>query len=244
MTDQVRRLLAELLGTFVLVFMGGLAILAAGVIRVQPIELQQTLGVAVAARDAADLVVIAFGFGLALLAGLFAFGEISGGHFNPAVSLGILLDQRIDVATFVQYVVAQIAGALLAGLALLWASSQAAVASTATIPAPGVGAGSAILLEVILTAIFVAVILKVTASDRNGLMAFLGISLTLVVIHLASAPLTGTSVNPARSLGPAVIGNDYTSVWVYLIAPFVGAGVGWGLYRLVIGRLETDRRVH
>ncbi len=218
MTEQVRRLLAELLGAFFLLFIGGLAILSSG----------------------GSLVVIAFGFGLALLAGLYAFGEISGGHYNPAVSLGALLDNRLDVATFVQYVVAQVAGALLAGLALLWASSQDAVASTATVPAEGVGAGSAFLLEVILTAIFVAVILKVTTSENGGITAFIGISLTLVAIHLAAATLSGASVNPARTLGSAIIGNNYADMWIYVTAPFVGAALGWVFYQLVVGKLGAD----
>ncbi len=232
MTEQIRKLLAELLGSFFLVFIGGLAILASGAIRTAD----------VAPKDAADLVVIAFGFGLALLGGLYAFGEVSGGHFNPAVSLGAMLDGRIDVSTFVQYVVAQIAGSVLAALAVLWASSQEAVASTATIPAPGVGAGSVFLLEVLLTAIFVAVILKVTQSDTMGPSAFLGIPLTLVAVHLASAPLTGTSVNPARSLGPAIVGNEYSDIWVYLIAPFVGAALGWVFHQLVTGKMGIDAK--
>jgi len=229
MTEQVRRLLAEVLGAFFLVFFGGLTILAAGGMRAADGALQ----------DAADLVVISLGFGLGLLAALYAFGEISGGHFNPAVSLGALLDKRIDAATFVQYVVAQIAGALLAGLALLWASDQASVAQTATVPAPGVGAGSAFLLELLLTAIFVAVILKVTTSDDMGRSAFVAISLTLVVVHLATVPFTGTSVNPARTLGPAVIGNEYGDVWIYLVAPMLGAALGWALHQLVTGKLPA-----
>jgi aquaporin Z len=220
MTEQVRRLLAELLGAFFLLFFGGLAVISSD----------------------GSLLVISFGFGLGLMAGLYAYGEISGGHFNPAVSLGALLDNRIDVATFVQYVVAQIAGALLAGLALLWATNQEAVASTATVPAEGVGAGSAFLLELILTAIFVGVILKVTTSELNGVTAFLGISLTLVVVHIASARFTGTSVNPARTLGSAVIGNEYTDIWVFLIAPFLGAALGWALYQVTVGKMSMDRQ--
>lgn len=214
MPDSMRRLVAEFLGTFGLLFVGGLAIFAA----------TQTGG---------GLVVIAFGFGLALLISLYAFGEVSGGHYNPAVSLGALLDGRIDVATFLGYVVAQVAGAIVAGLALLAASDQAAVAATATVPGAGVGAGTAFLLETLLTALFVGVILKVTASGPMGASAFLAIPLSLVAIHLAAVPLSGASVNPARTLGSAIVGNTYTDVWVYLTAPLLGAVIGWGLYRLV-----------
>lgn len=129
MPDNVRRLVAEFLGTFVLLFGGGLAILA-------------TAGAAGGDDSGlapARLVVIALGFGLALLAALYAFGEVSGGHFNPAVSLGALLDRRIDLATFGQYLVVQVAGAVVAGLALWWSTSRDAVAGTATVPAPGSG---------------------------------------------------------------------------------------------------------
>jgi aquaporin Z len=214
MPDNMRRLVAEFLGTFGLLFVGGLAILAA-------------------TRTGGGLVVIALGFGLALLISLYAFGEVSGGHYNPAVSLGALLDGRIDVVTFALYVVAQVAGAVVAGLALLAASSQDEVAATATVPGAGVGAGTAFLLETLLTALFVAVILKVTASGGMGSTAFLAIPLTLVAIHLAAVPLTGASVNPARTLGSAIVGNTYTDVWVYLTAPLLGAVIGWVLSRLV-----------
>lgn len=209
MDQGMRALLAEFLGAFVLLFFGGLSILASG----------------------GDLVVIGFGFGLALLAGLYAFGEVSGGHFNPAVSLGAFLDKRIDSGTLVQYWVAQVAGFVVAGLGLLIASDQDAVASTATLQT--VGVGSALLLEIVLTAIFVAVILAVTKSNQYQGSVFAAISLTLVGIHLASAPLTGASVNPGRTLGSAIVGSEFSDVWIYLIGPFVGALVGWLLYRLV-----------
>lgn len=220
MPDTVRRLVAEFLGTFGLLFVGGLAIFSA-------------------ARTGGGVVVIALGFGLALLAGLYAFGEVSGGHFNPAVSLGALLDGRIDLVTFALYVVAQIAGAVVAGLALLAATSRDEVAATATVPGAGVGAGTAFLLELLLTAVFVAVILQVTGGGPMGATAFLAIPLTLAAIHLAAVPFSGASVNPARTLGSAIVGNNYTDVWVYLTAPFLGAALGWALYRLVTsGRLD------
>lgn len=220
MTLEVRALVAELLGSFFLLFLGGLAIWSA-------------------LATGGSLLVTALGFGLALVAGLYAFGEISGGHYNPAVSLGAFLDRRIDVATLVQYIVAQVAGAILAGLVLLWAASgsasfpnaQAGVALTATLPT--VGVASAFLLEVLMTAVFVAVILKVTASELMGPSAFLAIPLTLVGIQLAGAPLSGASVNPARTLGSAIVGGEYTDVWIFLIAPFIGAAVGFFLYQFV-----------
>jgi aquaporin Z len=229
MPDIARRLVAEFLGTFGLLFIGGLAIFTA---------VRTGEGLVVPG----GLVVIAFGFGLALLVSLYAFGEVSGGHYNPAVSLGALLDGRISVVTFALYVVAQVVGAVAAGLALMSASSQDEVAATATVPGAGVGAGTAFLLETVLTALFVVVILKVTTSGTMGPTAFLGIPLALAAIHLAAAPLSGASVNPARTLGSAIVGENYTDVWVYLTAPFVGAAIGWLLYRLVTtGTVSTPR---
>ncbi len=224
MSQPARALIAELLGSFTLLFVGGLSIIV-------------TLTFA---SDVSAIAVLSFGFGLALLAGLYAFGEVSGGHFNPAVSLGALLDGRLDPTRFVQYVLAQIAGALLAGVALVAASNSDLVGLTATVPGDGVGAGRAFLIEVILTAVFVAVILKVTTSDLMGPSAFLAISLTLVVIHLGGAPLSGASVNPARTLGSAILGVNYESIWVYLTAPFVGAVLGWVFFAAVTGRSRAD----
>jgi aquaporin Z len=211
MSDSTRTWIAEILGTFILVFGGGLAILSVG---------------------GGDVVAIAFGFGLSLLIALYAFGEISGGHFNPAVSLAALLDGRISVETFIQYVVAQSGGAVLAGVAILAASSQESVASTATKPG-AVSAGEAFLLELLLTAFFVAVILKVTTSDTFSNSAFGAISFSYVAIHLAAVPLSGASVNPARTLGSALVGSEFTDFWVYVTAPFIGAALGWVFYRAI-----------
>lgn len=227
MPVYTRKLVAELLGSFVLLGVGGFAILNANV------------------DGGAPLLVIAFGFGFALLAGLYAFGEVSGGHFNPAVSLGALIDGRIDVATFVMYSIAQVAGAVLAGLALLAATSQDFVASTATLPngALGVSSWDAFFLEILFTAIFVAVILKASASSLSGPTVFLAIALTLVAIHLAGVNLSGASVNPARSLGSALVGGETTDLWIYVTAPFVGSFIGWAMFKLVTFREEDATQV-
>ena len=213
---DIKKLLAEVLGTYILLLVGGAAILAIN-----------------GSGAGTTLVAIAFGFGLALLAGLYAFGEVSGGHYNPAVSLAMVLDGRMDPASMVAYWVSQVAGAVLAGLTLLAATSQDAVASTATVFGPGVEAWEAFLFEAVFTAIFLLVILKVTTSEGSSPTVFLAISLTLVVIHLALVPFTGSSVNPARSLGSGIVGGVWTDQWVYWIAPLVGAAVGWGIYKYV-----------
>ena len=213
---SVNKLAAELLGTYVLVLGGTATILSAA-----------------AGGAQSNIVIVAFGFGLALMAGLYAFGEVSGGHFNPAVSFAMVLDKRIDVATMGGYWVAQIIGAVLASLTLLAATSTEGVAGTMTTFGAGIDWWEAFLFEVVFTAIFLAVILKVTASANSMKTAFLGIGLTLTMIHLVLIPFTGTSVNPVRSLGPGIVGGVWTDQWVYWIAPLVGAAIGWGLYKIV-----------
>lgn len=214
MSTRWRKTLAEFLGTFILIFLGSLAILSF-----------------VGADDPIGLIGIAIGTGTGLLAALYATGEISGGHYNPAVSLAALLDGRIDARTFGEYVLAQIAGATTASLTLWAAASRGAVASTVT--SVGAATSTAILAEVVLTAIFVMVILKVSASAELSGSAFLAISLTLVAILLSGIPLSGASVNPARSLGPALVGGVITDLWIYLVFPFLGAVLGWTLHRLL-----------
>ena len=218
MENDTRRYVAELLGTFTLVFIGSISILAA-IAANQPLVL-----------------VVSLGFGLALLAGLYAFGEISGGHFNPAVSLAMLLCGRLDAGSFVRYAIAQLAGAILAALAVLAAFGQDDVAATTTTAA---GSWDAFWLELIMTALFVSVILQSSRSQRVFGTALLAIPLTLVAIHLAAIPTSGSSVNPARSLGPALVGNEWSDFWIYLTAPFIGAAIGAMIHLYLYGRYVT-----
>ncbi|GMQ99166.1 MAG: aquaporin Z [Acidimicrobiia bacterium] len=223
MPVYTRKLVAELLGTYVLLLIGGFAIFAANI------------APGASGQQGTPLILIALGFGLALLVGLYAFGEVSGGHYNPAVSLAMLIDGRIDVSTFIMYVIAQVGGAVLAGLSLAATFSQDFVASTATVPNTALGVSNldAFLLELLFTAFFVAVILKVTESTQFGSSALIAIPLTLVVIHIALVPLTGSSVNPARTLGSGLVGSEFTAIWVYMIAPLIGAFIGWAFFKLV-----------
>ena len=222
-----RKLTAEVLGTYLLVLIGTSSILAAKA---------DGSGSFLAARadgSGSFSLVVAFGFGLGLLAGLYAFGEVSGGHFNPAVSLAMLVDRRIDLATMAGYWGAQIVGAVLASLTVLAVSSQEAVAATATTLGEGVGVWEAFFLEVIFTAIFLAVILKVSSSGASAATAFLAIGFTLLVIHIVLIPYTGTSVNPVRSLGPGIVGNVWSDQWLYWVAPLLGGLLGWGAFKAV-----------
>lgn len=213
---STNKLAAEVLGTYVLVLGGTAAIVSAA-----------------AGGAPTNIVIVAFAFGLALMAALYAFGEVSGGHYNPAVSLAMVLDGRMDPLSMAGYWVAQIVGATLASLTLLAVTSTETVAGTMTTFGDGVEAWEAFLMEMVFTAIFLAVILKVTKSANSMKTAFLGIGLTLTMIHLVLIPVTGTSVNPARSLGPGIVGGVWADQWVYWIAPLVGAALGWGIYKLV-----------
>ena len=208
----INKYLAEAVGTYILVGVGSMAILA------------------VTATGGPLVVTVALAFGLALLAGIYAVGDVSGGHFNPAVTLAAFLDKRVDFTDLVGYWIGQIIGALLASLTVLAVAQQAGVRGTYTRLGAGVEAWEGFLVEAVLTAIFVLVVL--TATKRAAATAGMAISLTLAAMYLAAIPFTGGSVNPARSFAPAVIGNDAPDLWVYIVAPLVGAVLGWALFRL------------
>jgi aquaporin Z len=219
---NTRAYLAELLGTFLFFAIGLSSVQAVG-----------------ALGDAAPLlVVVPLAFGLGLLAAIFAFGHLSGGHFNPAVTVAMVIDGRTTPTDAVGYIVAQVIGAIAAaGLVLvLW--SQEAVAGTITAPGSGFGDMQALALEGVLTAIFLLVILASTKHASS--LAALAIPLTLVAIHLVAVPFTGSSVNPARSIGPALVGGDLSSLWIYLVAPIIGAIGAALVYRAVNTEPETQ----
>ena len=220
MKAQWQKYLAELFGTFTLVFVGCATLV--GVFRLS--------GGQVSPGGAVTLAPFAFGF--ALLAGLYAFGETSGGHFNPAVSLAMFLDRRLSVVDLVAYWLFQFVGAIFASAVLVLAFKKADVAATAT--APGQGRGAAVVIEIVMTAIFVLVILQATKSGAFAGSALIAIPLTLVAIHYAAIPFSGASVNPARTLGPALIGNTWTSIWIYFLGPAAGAILGWLIHTVVV----------
>ncbi len=207
----INKYLAELLGTFILVGVGSMGILAVG-----------------GANGAAEIIAIGFAFGFALLAGIWVVGHVSGGHFNPAVTLAMLLDKRVSLGDAIGYWIGQFAGAGVASL-VVWAAagSREAVGLTATTYGD---LKTAILVEVLLTAIFVWTIMAVTKSGANHAPAAIG--LTLVMVHLAGIPVSGASVNPARSFGPAAVSGGFGQLWVYIYAPLIGAVIAWALYRL------------
>ena len=202
MAGSLNKYLAELLGTFVLIGVGSMAILSAG----------------------GNIVAIALGFGLALLAAIYMFGAVSGAHVNPAITFARLLRGEISGADLVGYVVAQLAGALLASGLVAAVAGVGSVEQTVPAGGRGIAPAEVFVLEAILTAVLVIVFLRTTSGD--GAAAPIGIALALTVIHLAAVPLTGASVNPVRSLGPAIIAVEFAEVWAYILGPLVGAIVG------------------
>lgn len=191
-------------------------------------------GSAVLAGKSIGVVGIALAFGLAIVAIAYSVGRISGGHVNPAVSLAMFINKKMDVKDFCGYVVAQILGAF-AGSGLL-----ALIVSMTKLQNAGLGANGfgdlsgvgltlvgALIVEVIATFIFVLVILGVTHNDKYSSKAGIVIGLVLTLIHIVTIVLTGTSVNPARSLAPAVLtgGEALSQVWVFILAPLVGGAL-------------------
>ncbi|MCW2787232.1 MAG: aquaporin [Marmoricola sp.] len=216
---------AEMLGTFWLVFGGcGSAIFAGTVDRV---------GVAVA-------------FGLTVLTGAYAFGHISGAHFNPAVTIGLAAAKRFTWKDVPSYVIAQVIGATLAGLVLLVvAKGQSGFTASGHMATNFYGDGgyslwAVLLVEIVLTAIFLYVILGATARTAHVGFAGLAIGLCLTLIHLVAIPIDGTSVNPARSLGVAWFGGGHAmaQVWLFIVAPVIGAVIAGVTHAAIVGEAD------
>lgn len=210
----MKKYLAELIGTMVLVLMGCGAAVFAGV--EQNFISVGTLGVA-------------FAFGLSVIAMAYGIGSISGCHINPAITLGVWMTGRMHGKDAVMYILFQIIGAIL-GSSILYFLAKDSGSTTTLTGANGFSdghLGQVFVAETVFTFIFVLVVLGVTA--KNGLNKFAGlaIGLTLVLIHIVCIPITGTSVNPARSIGPAIFagGTALTQLWVFIVAPFLGAAI-------------------
>jgi aquaporin Z len=230
---NIRAMVGELLGTFILVFVGSLGVATLAVV---------TSG---AGDPVIAVLILPFAFGLGLMAAIGVAGPVSGGHFNPAVTLAAAFDGRVDWKNALGYVVAQIIGALGASLSILLITTKSIV--QASVNAPGPIAPTqleselhAFSTEIILTAIFVAVILTVTRKAPD--FAIIVIPLVLMAIHFVGIQISGASVNPARSLAPAVVTGTYTSLWVYLTAPFLGSVLGWAAYRF-LNPPDTDDEI-
>lgn len=224
--EEYRKYLAELIGTFVLVFFGvGAAIFTDG-----------------------NLLATALAFGLTVMVMSVTIGRISGCHLNTAISFAMWLDKKLSNREFLWYVVFQIIGAIIAG-ALLYCiygmyADQLNLADWANQGAnncENVGTAGALLVEIVLTFIFVLVVFGATA--KNGMDKFAGffIGLALAMVHIVGINLTGTSVNPARSIGLAIFSSDYLGdVWVFIVAPLIGGLLAWAVWKYVFRDADGD----
>ncbi|MDB5536133.1 MAG: aquaporin [Devosia sp.] len=216
----MNKLIAEFFGTAVLVLIGCGSVALGG-------EAIGTVGVALA-------------FGLAIVAMAYAIGPISGCHVNPAVSLALFVAGKMTLPSMLQHWVAQFAGALVGAL-ILWAIVGSTAGGLGTNGwGEGYGGGypllSALIFEIVFTLIFTVVILGSTGERAAPHFAGLAIGLTLVAIHLVGLKVTGVSVNPARSFGPAVLvgGTPLAKLWLFIVAPLVGGALGGAIYRFKI----------
>ena len=224
----MRKYIAEFIGTLTLVLFGtGIAVVTGG-----------------------NIIATSLAFGLAIVASAYVIGDISGCHVNPAVSFAMLLSGKMDRKDFAGYVCAQILGAF-AGTAILFAILSSTAIGTGSLGANGFGSLSAadismlgaFIVEVVLTFIFVYTILGVTSDEKKSNIAGLVIGLTLTFVHLFGITLTGTSVNPARSLAPAVFegGKALSQVWLFIVAPLLGAALSALVFKY-LNQVKTKKR--
>lgn len=224
--DAFKKCIAEFIGTFTLVLIGcGTAML-----------------VGCDAASGSGYILTAFAFGLVIVGMAYCVGNVSGCHINPAVSLAVLISGRMKVTDFVFYVVSQVLGAISGAACLKIIFSLGQVKDmTGGLGSNGLAgvSGNAVaglLVEILLTFVFVLVILGVTDSAYNhGSFGGVVIGFSLVLVHILGIGLTGTSVNPARSIGPALFagGDALVSLWVFIVGPFVGAALAALIYKLI-----------
>lgn len=235
---SARKLIAEAVGTALLViFAVGAATLAFGF---------KLAG----SSTSAGVITTAVAFGLVLLALAYALGPVSGCHVNPAVTIGFLVSKRMSVRDAVGYWVAQFVGAM-AGALVLWGIFESSTQYTESVGLGtdgydshsmiDLGVGGAFAAEVVLTFLFVFVVLETTRRAQSAAMAGLAIGMALTVVHIFGIPLTGTSVNPARSFGPAMIvrGDALNQLWLFIVAPLVGGAVA-ALASIYFGAHDDD----
>lgn len=205
---NTKALVAEFIGTFTLIFIGA----GAGAI------------------GAGGLVGVALAHGLVVLGFAYAYGHISGTHINPAVTFGMLVGKQIDVATAVGYWVVQFLGGIVGAFVLSFVLGGADSGLGATVLASGVSPVQGIVVEIILTFFLVNAIFNTAVSGKAGNLAPVAIGLTLAFSILMGGPLTGASLNPARTLGPAIASGNFADIWLYFVGPLVGAAAAALLY--------------
>jgi MIP family channel proteins len=227
-----KALVAEFIGTFVLIFIGAGSGVVAG------------LGIG-------NLVTVALAHGLVIVVFAYSYGHISGTHINPAVTLGLLTAGKIEPAKAISYIVVQLLGATLAGFLLVsvvsginppeGASANTALVYGVTVPNAllGITPMLALVLETIATFLLVNTVLNAAASGKAGNMAGLAIGMTLTFCIFFIGPLTGASLNPARTLGPSIAAGIYDSTWVYIVGPILGGVIAGVLYRYFLAPVDV-----
>jgi len=220
--SSIKKYIAECIGTFVLVlFACGTAAM-----------------VGCSAENGTGYLLTALAFGLVIVAMAYSIGNISGCHINPAVSIAMLINKQLSVKDFVGYVVAQFVGAILgAAVLMLFAGADSGLGANALYNG---SIGLSLLIEVILTFVFVIAILGVTSRESNSAVTGIVIGLSLTLVHILGISFTGTSVNPARSFGPALLvgGEALANVWVFIVAPLVGGALAAVVYKF----LASDKK--
>lgn len=233
--ESFKKYIAEFIGTGVLVF-GGCGTAIGTNILIANTGYSGIL-------TTAAVIAIALAFGLSIVAMAYSIGNVSGCHINPAVSLGVLINGGMSVKDFIGYVISQFLGATAgaACLMLIFGNKSLGANGFYKASAAGLGMKGAFIVEVALTFIFVLAVLGVTSKVENSKVAGLVIGLTLTFVHLIGIPLTGTSVNPARSFGPAVFqgGDALTQLWVFIVAPLVGAAIAAVVHRFILSKKEA-----
>ncbi len=231
MTNSIRKYIAEFIGTAVLVIFG-----CGSAVAVTTIMSNQVVG----SPLSFSTLTIAFAFGLAVVAMAYSIGNISGCHINPAVSLGMLIAGRMSVTDFIGYIISQFLGGI-AGAALLMGilgGNEYGLGANGfgdEASAMMISMTQAFAIEIVLTFVFVLTVLGVTAKTQNSSVSGLVIGLALTLVHIFGVPFTGTSVNPARSLGPALFtgGEALSQVWVFIVAPLFGAAIAAVVFKLL-----------
>ena len=212
---NTKALIAEFIGTFALIFVGAGAV----------------------AINIGGLIGAAFAHGFVIVGFIYAYGHISGTHLNPAVTISLFLGKQIDAVNAIGYIVVQLAGAIVAAAALAFVLGGTESGLGVTVLADGVSPMQGIVVEIILTFFLVNAIYHAAVSGKAGNFAGLAIGCTLICLILMGGPLTGASLNPARTIGPAVIAGNYADLWLYFVGPILGGVLAAAVY---VGLLKPE----
>jgi MIP family channel proteins len=212
--------LAELIGTFMLVLVGAGAVVTSS-------------------NSSASVAIVALAHGLILVSIVSIFGHISGAHVNPAITLALLVGRQISITRAVEYWIAQFGGGILAALVLRFMSPPGAINLGQTVPGPGVSGVQAMIIEAILTFFLASAVIQTAVYGRLGHVAPIAIGFTLAAAILFAFPLTGASLNPARTLGPAIVTGNFRDIVFYLIGIFGGGAIAGLVHTFVFPNTTT-----